>query len=76
MIQLIPVIVISIIALSCGAFVYLKPLRTFEIQKRFYALINWKIEPISIENEIRNTKIMGLFLMVFVIGVWGYLLFF
>jgi len=33
-----------------------------EIQKRFYARINWRIEPISMQKELRNTKIMGIFL--------------
>ncbi len=56
----------AILALGLGLFIYLKPLTAFEIQKKFYALINWKIEPISLQKEIRNTKAMGLFLIVFV----------
>jgi len=35
-----------------------------EIQKKFYEKINWRIEPISMQKEIRNTKIMGAFLAV------------
>ena len=55
------------LALFFGIFIYARPLTAFEIQKRFYAKINWRIEPISIEKEIRNTKSMGLFLIIFVI---------
>ena len=31
---------------------------------RFYEKINWRIEPISMEKEIRNTEIMGVSLIV------------
>jgi hypothetical protein len=34
-----------------------------EIQRKFYEKINWKVEPVSMEKEIRNTRIMGLFLV-------------
>ena len=44
-----------------------KPQLAIEIQQRFYAKINWKIEPISMEKEIRNTRIMGGFLIVVLI---------
>ena len=56
------------ISLFVGAFIYLKPFWAIEIQKKFYEIINWRIEPISLEKEIRNTKIMGLFLMIFVVA--------
>jgi len=58
---------IAIVSLAFGIFTYKKPLRIFELQKRFYASINWRIEPISVQKEIRNTKIMGFLLIVFVI---------
>jgi len=55
---LFPIIIIFI-----GLFFFLKPSLAIEIQRRFYEKINWKIEPISMSKEIRNTKIMGLFLI-------------
>ncbi len=55
-------------ALCLGFFVYKDPSRMIEAQKRFYALINWRMEPISMEKEIRNTRWMGLFLIVFTLG--------
>jgi hypothetical protein len=39
-----------------------RPELAIEIQKRFYAKINWRIEPVSMPKEIRNTRIMGWFL--------------
>ena len=69
--------ILSIIfALSLGLFIFLKPQQTFIIQKKFYECINWRIEPISFEKELRNTRLMGLFLIVFVFGVCFYVLFF
>jgi hypothetical protein len=47
-----------------GLFVFLKPELTIEIQRKFYEKLNWRIEPINVPKEIRNTKIMGMFLVV------------
>ena len=57
----------SIVGLFIGLFVFLKPKITIELQIRFYEKINWRIEPISMQKEIRNTKIMGLFLTTIVL---------
>jgi hypothetical protein len=54
---------ISVISLMIGLFVFFKPEMTIEIQRKFYEKINWRIEPISMPKEIRNTKIMGAFLV-------------
>ena len=67
---------IASMSLFVGAFFYLKPLWAIEIQKKFYEMINWRIEPISLEKEIRNTKIMGLFLMIFVVVTLFYTAFY
>ena len=66
---------ISVVSVLFGIFIYRAPLKAFDIQKRFYRLINWSIEPISLQKEVRNTKLMGVFLICFVIGVWIYVLF-
>jgi len=47
-----------------GFFLCYKPYLSIEIQKKFYEKINWRIEPISMQKEIRNTRIMGLFLII------------
>lgn len=52
----------SSIGIIIGMFVFSKPELTIEIQRKFYEKINWRIEPISMAKEIRNTKIMGIFL--------------
>jgi hypothetical protein len=57
-------ILFSFIAIVIGFVLFLNPAFTIEIQRRFYEKINWRIEPISMPKEIRNTRIMGLFLIV------------
>ena len=52
------------IALILGALVAWKPRKTIEIQIALYRPFNWKLEPISMEKEIRNTRIMGIALLV------------
>ncbi|MBL7070566.1 MAG: hypothetical protein ISS26_00125 [Candidatus Omnitrophica bacterium] len=47
------------VCLAVGFFLLLRPELVIEMQRRFYALINWRMEPISMEKEIRNTRIMG-----------------
>jgi len=56
-------IVISILSIVGGLFVFFKPALTIELQRKFYEKINWRIEPISMTKEIRNTKMMGISLV-------------
>ena len=65
-------ILIAAASLAFGFFLTNAPLKAFEIQRRFYELINWRIEPISVKKEIRNTRWMGIFTIVFVIAVCVY----
>jgi len=60
---LIPIL-ISAGSILLGLFMFLNPGFAIEIQRRFYEKINWRIEPVSMQKEIRNTKIMGLFLII------------
>jgi len=60
--------------LSFGLFLVSKPELAIELQRRFYARINWKIEPISLPKELRNTRIMGLILTVLSVVTLFYLL--
>jgi len=57
-------IMILIVSLAIGVFLFLKPASIIEIQRKFYEKINWRVEPISMPKEIRNTKIMGLSLIL------------
>jgi hypothetical protein len=67
--------VFSAISLLIGFMLMLRPSFAIEIQKKFYAKINWRIEPISIEKEIRHTRLMGLFTVIFLLAAL-YLVFF
>ncbi|TAM38324.1 hypothetical protein EPN54_04400 [bacterium] len=48
-----------------GAFVYFNAPLAIKMQMKFYEKINWRMEPVSMQKEIKNTQIMGLFLFVF-----------
>ena len=63
-------VVVTMVALGLGSWVALKPRQAIEIQKRFYLLINWRMEPVSMAVEIRNTKWMGMFLLSCVALIW------
>ena len=69
------VLLIVIMSLAIGLFLIFKPSSAIELQRRFYELINWRIEPISMQKEIRNTKLMGLFLIIIVSLILLYLSF-
>ena len=58
-----------------GFFLLLKPSRVIDLQKRFYLKINWQMEPISMPKEIRNTKTMGIFLIVLTVVIVIYAIF-
>ena len=57
-------ILAALIALTLGSYIYTSPQEVILLQQKFYTLINWRMEPISMPKEIRNTKIMGAFLTV------------
>ena len=57
-------ILIALVGLLIGIFLYLKPTVAIQIQRIFYEKINWRIEPISMQKEIRNTRIMGCILIL------------
>jgi len=54
----------SLVGFCIGILFITKPAVAIEIQRRFYAKINWKIEPISMQKELRNTRMMGLILVI------------
>lgn len=61
-----PVIILfSFSGITVGLYPALHPASCIEMQKRFYARINWRMEPISLEKEIRNTRILGWLLIAF-----------
>ena len=60
-----------VMASALGALVAWKPRKIIELQIALYRLINWKMEPISMEKEIRNTRIMGL--AVLILGIFSFI---
>ena len=57
-------IVISIASAVMGVVFATAPRKTINAQIAFYRLINWNVEPISWEKEIRNTRIMGIIAII------------
>ena len=55
--------VLIALSLIIGIFICLRPAAAIDLQIRFYEKINWRMQPVSMQKEIRNTKIMGLFLI-------------
>lgn len=64
----------AIFCLSVGFLTATNPKLIIEFQIKFYKMINWRIEPISMSKEIRNTRIMGIFLVIVAIGTIAYTL--
>jgi len=64
--------ILAVVFFAMGWFIFRYPTLTIRLQQKFYALINWRMEPIDMVKEIRNTRAMGLFLIVFILlsGAW------
>ena len=60
-------ILLAAVSLGLGLFLIFKPSTAIDIQQKFYRLINWNMTPVSIKKEIRNTRIMGMFLITVII---------
>ncbi len=50
-----------------GGLIAWKPKKVIDIQIAIYKRFNWRLEPIDMEKEIRNTRFMGL--LAFSIGI-------
>jgi len=51
---------LSLIGIGIGCFLMSRPAAAIECQRKFYLKINWRIEPVSMEKELRATRLMGL----------------
>ncbi|OGX45275.1 MAG: hypothetical protein A3G38_03545 [Omnitrophica WOR_2 bacterium RIFCSPLOWO2_12_FULL_51_8] len=66
LIPLLPVVIgISLFGLYCGLLFICNPAYAIDLEINFYAKINWRIAPISMEKELRNTRRMGWLLLAF-----------
>ena len=52
-------LIIATFSLLFGLILILKPRDCIRMQQNFYTKINWKIEPVDFNKELRNTRIMG-----------------
>jgi len=63
-----------LLAVVVALTMFFKPGLVIELQRRFYEKINWRIEPVSMPKEIRNTKIMGFVLILTILLTIIYIL--
>lgn len=56
-------IFLSSVSLIAGYLCIKKPLNVIRFQQTFYEKINWRLEPIDLKKEIKNTQIMGAILV-------------
>ncbi len=57
-------LLLALISLACGIFYAKFPEKAIRKQQSFYEKINWRIEPISMKKEIKNTQLMGILLIL------------
>lgn len=55
---------LSALGIASGLFIFFRPALIIELQIKFYERINWRMEPISMPKELKNTKAMGLCLVL------------
>jgi hypothetical protein len=58
-------VILSGVALLTGIVLIVIPRKVIDAQIALYRPFNWKLEPISMEKEIRNTRIMGWIMVLF-----------
>lgn len=65
---------IAAVVMALGLAIAWKPKKFIDAEIAVYRLINWKMEPVSMEKEVRNTRIMGLVLFIFGIAGFVYII--
>ena len=50
---------VGVVSLALGVFLAARPKQAIKRQIEVYRRINWKMEPVSWDKEIRNTRLMG-----------------
>ena len=66
--------VLAFLSLLSGVFLLFRPDQAIAIQQKFYHFINWKIEPVSMAKEVRNTRIMGLIFIAIALATAAFLI--
>jgi hypothetical protein len=51
------------LSIILGLFLFFNPAAAIETQRKIYEKINWRIEPMSMQKELKNTRVMGLALI-------------
>lgn len=62
--NLLAAVLLSAAGLGIGLVLIRAPGFCIELQRKFYAFLNWRIEPISMKRELRSTRLLGFFLAI------------
>lgn len=62
-------IALAVIAVLVGTLMAWKPRKTIDVQEALYRPFNWNLKPISMEKQIRITRILGFIL--FGLGIFA-----
>lgn len=54
-----------LLGIAVGVFIFFRSAQVIALQIQFYEKINWRIFPVSMPKELKNTRYMGMFLVVF-----------
>lgn len=57
--QLILSLLLPVTGIALGLILVWLPGACIEFQRRAYLLINWRMEPISMDRELNNTRLLG-----------------
>lgn len=57
-------LIVAVNSFLIGIFCVYKPERAINMEQEFYRWLNWETRPISMKNEVRNTVIMGILLVM------------
>lgn len=64
---------IAVTAMVIGGLIAWKSKEIIAMQIAFYRLLNWDIKPIDMDKEIRNTRIMGMAVLILSIAAFMYI---
>jgi hypothetical protein len=50
-------------SIAFGLLLIMKPAKAIELQRRAHVKFNWRLEPVNMTTEIRNTQMLGFMIM-------------
>ena len=67
-------LIVAVNSFLIGLFCVYKPEKAIMMEQEFYRWLNWETRPISMKNEVRNTIIMGILLILLSLVIGYYMI--